>query len=112
MKYHKIRKVPLEVCTAEQKIAYNIAFSAHINFQEKYDAARKISEVCRIDVINQILNCEMENYERTYCDGKQSRYDIDAIFSALRSGIDEYLKKPFIATDYKSIGKSFPANYL
>ena len=112
MKYHRIPNVPLEVCTAEQKIAYNLAFRAHINFQEKYDEARKISGVCRMDVVNQIVNCEMENYKRTYCDGKKSRYDIDAIFAALRSGIDEYLKKPFIAADYKSIGKAFQANYL
>jgi len=25
MKYHKIRNVPLKVCTAEAKIAYNLA---------------------------------------------------------------------------------------
>lgn len=32
VKYHKIRNVPLEVCSAEQKIAYNLAFNIHINY--------------------------------------------------------------------------------
>ena len=112
MKYHKIRNVPLDVCTVEQKIAYNLAFRAHVSFQEDYNAARKLSGVCRMDVVDKIVKCEMENYKMVCCDGKRNIYNTDAIFCALRAGLDGYLAKPFVAADYDEIGKAFPANYL
>ena len=36
MKYHKIKNIPLEVCTAEQKIAYNLASSYADLFIKQY----------------------------------------------------------------------------
>ena len=32
IKYHKIKNVSIEICTAEQIIAYNLAFNIHINY--------------------------------------------------------------------------------
>ena len=108
MEYHKIRGVDMEVCTAEQKIAYNMAFSAHISFQDRYNSAKKVSAICKADVLDQIVRHEMDCYGYT----DKGRYDVDAIFAALRGGIETYMDKPFIATSYAEIGKTFPANYL
>lgn len=36
MKYHKIRNVSLNVCTAEAKIAYNIAFAYTWDYRDEY----------------------------------------------------------------------------
>ena len=36
MKYHKIRNIDIKTCTAEQKIAYNMAFSADITFGDRF----------------------------------------------------------------------------
>lgn len=110
MKYHKITGIEKTICTAEQKIAYNIAFRAHISFQEKYDAAAKISAICKDDAVHDILKFYFSEYLRT--DGKNTKYDTDAIYSCLLAGLDGYLKKPFIATDYEQIGTAFPAYYL
>lgn len=107
MKYHKIPGVEMSDCTCEQKIAYNMAFAIHIHCQEEYDALQTAAEKNRLAFWMRDLEIKSfrENYPKT-------RYDIDAIFCALTAGIEDYLKKPFIATDYKTIGKVFPANYL
>jgi hypothetical protein len=53
----------------------------------------------------------MKNYRSEY-DYKPGKYDEDAIFCALNAGISAYLERPFIASDYVTIGKAFPAHYL
>jgi hypothetical protein len=111
MTYHKIRGVDKSVCTAEQKIAYNLAFHAHISFQNNYDKARSVSAACVSALVGEIVALSLKNYRSAY-DYKPGKYDEDAIFCALNAGISAYLERPFIASDYATIGKAFPAHYL
>ena len=111
MKYHKIRNVNLNVCTCEQKIAYDLAFRAHISFQDKFNDAIKISNICAFNLVMEIRDFELRNYRNAY-GYNPGKYDEDAIFSALNAGLMNYLKNPFIAWEYEQIGKAFPANYL
>lgn len=111
MKYHKIKNVDKQICTAEQKIAYNLAFAAHISYQELFNNAIKKSNVCATDLTNQICNDALKHYRLAY-DYKPGKYDEDAIYSCLKAGLFNYLKKPFIAADFKKIGECFPAYYL
>lgn len=109
MKYHKIRGVAMETCSAEQKAAYNLAFRLHISHGEKY---KKIAASCPRFVLaeaeDQLLTDAVKQWKR---DG-DPRLDIDAVFSALRAGLHNYLLRPFIASDYEKIGKAFPAKYM
>ncbi len=109
MKYHKIRNVALETCTAEQKIAYNIAFTAHINYGDQFSKLQ--CEVTRSEAIGEIIRREMKGYKNAYT-YKPGKYDEDSIFCCLNAGLQKYLLKPFIASDYETIGKAFPAYYL
>lgn len=109
MKYHKIKGIEKSVCTAEQKIAYNLAFRAHISYQDIYDKARYVSAICVSDIIHQIVDQEMKEYSFSSDHGK---YDMNLIKSALSAGLKQYLDNPFIASDYERIGKAFPANYI
>lgn len=113
MKYHKIRNVPLTVCTAESKIAYNLAFQAHINYQDEYDKA-KAQGIPRSTIkgfVFDLIELEMRGYRNAY-DYKAGEYDEDAIQCCLNAGLEKYLDKPFIAGDYERIGKAFPSLYL
>lgn len=109
MKYHKIRGVNMNVCTAEQKIAYNLAFRASVSYMDAYKKARSASAVCVSDVLHQIVENELEawSYNPDYC-----KYNADAINAALNAGIRGYMEAPFIATSYEEIGAAFPARYL
>lgn len=110
IKYHKICGVPLEVCTAEQKIAYNLAFRAHITFQDDYNWNK--THVCKGELlafISYVVDFEIRQYKRECAN---CNYDIDGIQSALRAGLENYLEKFTIAHDYKTIGRLFPARYL
>ena len=102
MKYHKIRNVPLSVCTAEQKVAYNLAWAWGRTladggcFSTWPEIARKL--------------CELYTMGYDYTPGK---YDIDAIFCALNAGLENYYHAKYhILGSYEEIGRMFPANYL
>ena len=109
MKYHKIAGVEKAVCTAEQKIAYNLAFRAHIANQAEFDRVNAInpgqaksdcSEIARKSLINYKKSCDYTN-----------KHAEDAIFCALNAGLYNYMCKPFVASNYEQIGEAFPANY-
>ena len=108
MKYHKIRNIPLTVCTAEQKIAYNLAFSNSHIFKKEFDrmpCAFQKSEVAAAAVR---FCMKQWGYSESV-----NKYDIDAIFSALNAGMEDYIKNncPIFAS-YENIGKAFPVYYL
>ena len=109
MKYHKIHGVALETCTKEQKIAYNIAFRLHISAGDKYHKAANTVPAFVLDRMkNELLRDGLRMWQ---IDG-DPRLDVDAIFSALRAGLHDYLMRPFVASSYEQVGKAFPANYL
>lgn len=111
MKYHKIRNVPLHVCTCEQKIAYNIAFSEYDRFKNEYFYAKEncVFESEIASFLAKARDYMIHYYQLSYPD---SKYDIDAISSALYNGLRNYIEKPFIASSYEQIGKAFPALYI
>ena len=114
MKYHKIYGVALEVCTAEQKIAYNIAFRRHISHQERFDALESMgaSESAKSEAISRLCQLGLENFRMSY-GYKPGRFDEDAIMAALHAGLRSYLEsKHQILGSYEEIGKMFPAHYL
>lgn len=111
MKYHKIRNVAKETCTAEQMIAYNLAFRVHISYQDDFNRVNAMNPGVARHEIASLVKEAIRHYTLAY-DYKPGKYDLDAIAAALQAGLYDYLCKPFIATDYSQIGKAFPANYL
>ena len=86
MKLHKIKNVSIDVCAAEQKIAYNIAFSLK-------DYGFTVKKM-------------MEHYRLGYS-YKPNRYNEEAIETALNNGFAKYVEHPFIASNYEIIGETF-----
>ena len=108
MKYHKICNIPMNICTCEQKIAYNLAFAhAHI-FRKAYNLSPMQFQKC--EVIHEAVEFCMKMWG--YND-KAYKYDTDAIFCALNAGIENYIANncPILAS-YENIGEMFPAYYL
>ena len=63
MKMHKIYGVDKNICTAEQKIAYNYAFS-HRNWLEKIyksDSTEAVKSEAYQDVISLVTKCIKDN---------------------------------------------------
>lgn len=114
MKYHKIRGVDLHVCTAEQKIAYNLAWRANLRCGERFRECLHLVTLAEAKSSALKLAREMFDEYRASYDYQRNpgKYTDSAIFGALLAGLYDYLCKPFIATDYKNIGKAFPARYL
>ena len=111
MKYHKIRNVEESVCTAEQKIAYNIAWKLDLSYGDEF--RKDLERVTTAEIDNAVFKLRdigLRNYKQSR--GYKKLYDIDGIFAALNAGLKNYLVKPFIATRYEQIGEAFPAHYL
>lgn len=108
MKYHKIKNVPLNICTCEQKIAYNLAFSnAHI-FKKAYNFS--YTQIQKSEVVYEAVKFCMKMWGYNE---KADKYNADTIFCALNAGIENYIKNncPVLAS-YEEIGKTFEALYL
>lgn len=110
MKCKKIRNVEKSVCTAEQKIAYNLAFRAHITFGDKFRQAVKNNETS-MNLKDYIIQCRDFEMKQWKNNPNYSKYNEDAIFCALNAGLYQYMEKPFIASDYETIGKCFKLVY-
>lgn len=109
MTYHKIRNIEKNICTAEQKIAYNLAFSWRNFVKRVYNAndTAMNKNACITDAVHTMIECYQQGY-----DYKPNKYDIDAIFCALMYGLEDYINRDIeILTSYEEIGKAFPANY-
>lgn len=115
MKYHKIRNIPLNVCTAEAKIAYNLAFAYATEYRNTYKkCAASVSGIAISDFIHEAVNWCMKMWK----DGNPyqttpNKYDIDLIFCCLNAGMENYFKGDYaILSSYEEIGRTFPSRYL
>lgn len=108
MIYHNIGGVKKTICTAEQKIAYNLAYSYKDFISEAYN---KCTRGCDKNyVIRKSCYGLLEVFKRDY---PGSKYDIDAIFCSLGAGLEKYIKNGAkIFWSYDEMGKAFPAKYL
>ena len=110
MKYHKIRGVDLSTCTAEQKLAYNIAFSIYGDprYNWSANASRAAIDAAEQKAIADYLTIWTRDHASA-----AAKYNTDAIFCALRAGLHDYLFGSYhIFCGYAQIGKAFPAHYL
>ena len=106
MKMHKIYGVDKNICTAEQKIAYNYAFS-HRNWLEtiyKSDSTEVAKSEAYQDVISLVTKRIKDN-------GTDKKYNIDAIIHCFRNGIENYMKQHSILNSFEQIGKSILCLY-
>ena len=106
MKLHKIPGIPLDVCAAEQKIAYNLAFRIHVNRGDEYLA---IPDSRKAQAVEWLVEEALGDYRNAYA-YKPGKYDEEAIAVFLKNGLANYLDQHFIATNYERVGKAFPTN--
>lgn len=110
MKYHKIRGVDKSTCTAEQKIAYNMAWYIWNDCRYNWTDCR--TRIDWSEQENAAIWDYTDNWQRNYAE-KNKKYDIDSIFCALRAGLHDYLTgSVHVFTSYQDIGEAFPANYM
>lgn len=105
MKYHKLPGIDKAVCTCEQKIAYNLAFRAHINYWRDWDSVKGLDEVSRAWGVEALVEKIMLDYD--VADVK--KYDREAVKTSLSAGLAKYLDRFFVAGSYEQIGRAFPA---
>ena len=106
MKCRKINGIEKNVCTAEQMIAYNYAFSwrdCYIRRTKEATTAIQKDEVLQ-DIINFVTSDVLRRDD-------MKKYNADAIVVAFRQGFASYIKDFFIASDYVKIGKVFKIPY-
>ena len=104
-KCKKIKNVDKQICTAEQKIAYNFAFM-WVDIGKKIKASDN-AEFAKSELYHTIEKSVLNSLR----DEKFNKYNLDAIIVAFRNGFRKYCENYFIAADYKCIGECFEIPY-
>lgn len=106
MNMHKIRGVDKEVCTAEQKIAYNYAFMYRSTMEKIRDS--DTTEITKDEAYQQVIGWLIRGVKDN---GIDKKYNIDAIVHCFRNGIKNYMEGFSVLWNYEDIGKTFPCLY-
>ena len=115
MKYHKIKDIPLEVCTAEAKIAYNLASTYTSEYKATYQKkAHLFPRIAVSDFIDEAVNKCLKMWVNGYTyQTTPHKYDIDAIQCCLNAGMEDFFKSEHsILSSYEEIGNIFKSYYL
>ena len=107
MKCRKIIGIEKSVCTAEQMIAYNYAFSWRDCYKRRTKQAT--TAIQKDEVLQDIINFVVSDVLRR---DDMKKYNADAIFVAFRQGFPVYIDNFFIASDYARIGEVFKIPYV
>lgn len=111
MKYHKIRGVEKSVCTAEQMIAYNVAFARTHEYRDTWRKTKdQYMRFQQLEFIHEAVQWCMKfvKSNEKIC----KKYDIDSIWCALCNGLEDYWNGNVVLWSYEEVGKIFPAPYL
>ena len=106
MKCKKIRGIDKNICTCEQKIAYNYAFAWVNTYERRIKELTNQADKC---IVFQHIVDFITKDIMTRDDMKQ--YNPDAIITAFRNGFINYYNNYFIATNYEKIGEVFSIPY-
>ena len=106
MKCGKIRGIDKSICTCEQKIAYNYAFSWVDVYQRR--TKELTSSMDKMAVFQDIIDFITKDIKSN---DAMRKYNIDAIIIAFRNGFLKYCEKFFIASEYSEIGDVFKIPY-
>lgn len=106
IKCKKINGIDKNICTCEQKIAYNYAFARSETYKRRI--AECTTEIQKSEVLQDIIDCIIKDISRRE---DMQKYNADAIVIAFRNGFKSYCEKFFIASNYEQIGKVFAIPY-
>ena len=106
MKMHKIIGVDKDICTAEQKIAYNYAFMYRSTMEKIRDS--DTTEIAKNEAYQQVVDWVIRGVKDN---GIDKKYNIDAIVHCFRNGIENYLNRFEVIGSYEEIGKTFECLY-
>ena len=99
MKTHKIKGINIEVCNAEQKIAYNYLFSWTLNKHDKDYAYKCVKES---------IYEEMEGKRVCIHPTNWKKYNVDYILELFYRNYDKYIEAGTpIFSSYEAIGGFF-----
>ena len=99
MKTHKIKGINIEVCNAEQKIAYNFLFSWTLNKHDKDYAYKCVKES---------IYEEMEEKRVCVHPTNWKRYNVEYILELFHNYYDKYIEAGTpIFSSYEAIGGFF-----
>ena len=106
IKCKKINGIDKNICTCEQKIAYNYAFSWSEAYKRRITECT--TEIQKTEVLQGIIDCIIKDISSRE---DMQKYNPDAIIVAFRNGFKSYCNKFFVASNYEQIGKVFSIPY-
>ena len=101
---HKLPNVSVATCSAEQKLAYDLAVVYGDVYAPLYKKAADETE--RENVLRQAVDAMVCHYITSYSFSAGKR-DVNTLRIALRNGLPEHFRHPEYLHEYAMIGKRF-----
>lgn len=101
---HKLQNVSVSTCSAEQKLAYDLAVVYGDVYAPLYRKAADETE--KEKVLRQAVDAMVCRYITSYSFSAGKR-DVNALRTALRNGLPEHFRHPEYIHEYATIGKRF-----
>ena len=104
MKLHKLPNVSVRICSAEQKLAYDLAVVYADVYTPFWRKAR--SETEKQNVLNEAVDAMVCRYIASYRFSAGKR-DVNALRTALQNGLPQHFEHPEYLYEYVEIGRRF-----
>ena len=104
--YHQINQIPIEVCSAEQKLAYNMTKKFYSLFRSQWNNAK--DDLTRTKIAADIVTIAVDTIESTRSKSKE-KYDMSEAVKIMYLNLFDYMENPKIIDpdSYAEIGKAF-----
>ena len=104
--YHQINQIPIEVCSAEQKLAYNMTRKSYTLFQSRWNKAK--NDLAKTRIAADIVTFAVDTIESAKSKSKE-KYDMSAAVKIMYLNLFDYMENPKVIDPeaYAEIGKAF-----
>lgn len=104
--YHQINQVPIEVCSAEQKLAYNMTKKSYTLFRSRWSKAK--NDLAKTRIAADIVTFAVDTIESAKSK-PEYKYDMSEAVKIMYLNLFDYMENPKIIDPkaYAEIGKTF-----
>lgn len=104
--YHQIKSIPIDVCSAEQKLACNMMEKSYNLFKNRWNSAK--DSVAKTRIAADIVSFAVDIVESSRSKAKE-KYDMTEVIKIMYVSIFDYMNHPktIDPKDYNEIGKIF-----
>lgn len=103
--YHKINSLPIEVCSAEQKVAYSLLTNFQKCYKTRWKDATAKNSIARIRSAAEIMAIAV-NFISDAPNVYKNKYDVEEVMKLVYINLYYFMDNPVECSTYEEIGNA------